>query len=94
MQEKLSELLPYFATGGILVKHAFLWKNGVMTDLGTAGADPCSFAFNVNLKGQIVGGSQNAECNPFTHAVLWENGEPWALIFGIRAHSLPALGCN
>jgi probable HAF family extracellular repeat protein len=70
------EVVGYSYFAGDLVKHAFLWKNGVMTDLGTVGTDPCSFAFNINTKGQIVGGSQNAECNPFTHAVLWENGEP------------------
>jgi probable HAF family extracellular repeat protein len=70
------EVVGYSYFSGDLVKHAFLWRNGVMTDLGTVGTDPCSFANNINSKGQIVGGSQNAECNPFTHAVLWENGEP------------------
>ena len=70
------EVVGYSYFSGDLVKHAFLWKNGVMTDLGTVGADPCSFAYNINSKGQIVGGSQNAMCDPFTHAVLWENGEP------------------
>jgi probable HAF family extracellular repeat protein len=69
------EVVGYSYFPGDLVKHAFLWKTGVMTDLGTVGTDPCSFTTNINTKGQIVGGSQNAACNDFTHAVLWENGE-------------------
>jgi probable HAF family extracellular repeat protein len=70
------EVVGYSYFSGDLVKHAFMWRNGVMTDLGTVGTDPCSFAYNINSRGQIVGGSQDAACNPFTHAVLWENGEP------------------
>jgi probable HAF family extracellular repeat protein len=70
------EVVGYSYFSGDLVKHAFLWRNGVMTDLGTVGTDPCSFAYNINSRGQIVGGSQNAMCDSLTHAVLWENGEP------------------
>jgi probable HAF family extracellular repeat protein len=70
------EVVGYSYFAGNSVKHAFLWRNGVMTDLGTVPGDPCSFAYNVNSRGQIVGGSQNSECDPFTHAVLWENGQP------------------
>ena len=55
---------------------AFRWKNGAMTDLGTVDGDLCSVAENVNTKGQIVGASQDASCNLFTHAFLWENGGP------------------
>jgi probable HAF family extracellular repeat protein len=59
------------------VHHGFLWRHGVMTDLGTLGADPCNHAFMSNAKGQVVGDSE-AFCNgpgipaPF----LWENGGP------------------
>jgi probable HAF family extracellular repeat protein len=61
---------------GDQVYHAFRWENGVMTDLGPGvDGDPCSGPFNINSKGQIVGVSQDT-CNPFTRAVLWENGEP------------------
>jgi probable HAF family extracellular repeat protein len=74
---------------GDQVKHAFLWRKGVMTDLGTVPGDPCSFAYNINSRGQVVGGSQNAECNPFTHAVLWENGEP-----GVDLNTLIPHGAN
>jgi probable HAF family extracellular repeat protein len=70
------EVVGYSYFSGNPVKHAFLWRNGMMTDLDTVPGDPCSFAYNINSKGQIVGGSQNAKCDPFTHAVLWENGEP------------------
>ena len=35
--------------------HAFRWKNGVMTDLGVVDPFPCSTAFSVNSKGQVVG---------------------------------------
>jgi probable HAF family extracellular repeat protein len=61
---------------GDQVYHAFRWENGVMTDLGPGvDGDPCSDAYNINSKAQIVGVSQDT-CNPFTRAVLWENGEP------------------
>jgi probable HAF family extracellular repeat protein len=83
------DVVGYSYFSGDLVKHAFLWRNGVMTDLGTVGADPCSFAYNINAKGQIAGGSQNAECNPFTHAVLWENGEP-----GVDLNTLISAGTD
>ena len=58
--------------------HAFLWKNGIMTDLGTLPGDPCSVSQAVNSKGQMVGESQGV-C--FTNlqqarAFLWENGGP------------------
>ena len=35
--------------------HAFLWKNGVMTDLGVVEPWPCSTAYSANSKGQVVG---------------------------------------
>jgi len=61
---------------GECIYHAFRWENGVMTDLGPGvDGDPCSAAFNINSKGQIVGVSQDS-CDPFTRAVLWEKGEP------------------
>jgi probable HAF family extracellular repeat protein len=51
---------------------AFLWKNGVMQDLGTLGGTD-SLAFNVNEWGQVTGFSytdSDSTLNPF----LWENG--------------------
>jgi probable HAF family extracellular repeat protein len=58
------------------VHHGFLWRHGVMTDLGTLGPDPCNHAFMSNAKGQVVGTSE-AFCNgPGIHPFLWENGGP------------------
>jgi probable HAF family extracellular repeat protein len=58
--------------------HAFLWKNGVMTDLGTPAGDLCSFALAINAKHQVVGNGWdcNNELPPFGHSFLSEDGEP------------------
>jgi probable HAF family extracellular repeat protein len=39
---------------------AFLWQNGVMTDLGTLGGYYGSRAYGINDNGQVVGSSGNA----------------------------------
>jgi probable HAF family extracellular repeat protein len=62
-----------------LVEHASLWKNGIMTDLGTLGTDPCSNGFSVNAAKQVVGISVAAGVHPpcnfdQTRAFLWQNG--------------------
>jgi probable HAF family extracellular repeat protein len=51
--------------------HAFLWENGVMTDLGTLGSGGSSGANAINPAGQVVGysGPPGNE-----HASLWEKG--------------------
>lgn len=54
--------------------HAFLWRNGVTTDLGTLGAT--SHAEGINSEGQIVGRSKPTPDRPVQHAFLWENGGP------------------
>src|SRR5262249_17477548 len=55
--------------------HPFLWKNGIMTDLGILPGDSCSQSQAVNSKRQMVG--ESAPCD-FTsaRAFLWENGGP------------------
>jgi probable HAF family extracellular repeat protein len=56
-----------------------LWKNGVITNLGTVDGDPCSAAHDINSKGQVVGESSPSCFDihlPATHAFLWENGGP------------------
>jgi probable HAF family extracellular repeat protein len=60
---------------------AFLWKQGVMTSLGTVDGDPCSAAHSINAKGQVVGESSPScfgiDSNlPGVHGFLWENGGP------------------
>jgi probable HAF family extracellular repeat protein len=60
---------------GSLVHHGFLWRNGVMTDLGTLGST--SFAEEINSHGQVVGRSRTGDpTNPIQHAFLWEDGGP------------------
>ena len=64
--------------------HAFLWKDGVMTDLGTLGG-PHATARGVNARGEIVGESDTAEklycwdeggerCAYRVHAFVWADG--------------------
>jgi probable HAF family extracellular repeat protein len=65
---------------GSQVHHAVIWHNGAMTDLGTIGTDPCSVAFSVNARGQVVGdsgdGSGIETCVGKLHGFLWEDGGP------------------
>jgi probable HAF family extracellular repeat protein len=57
---------------GDQVHDAFLWKKGVMTDLGNLGQT--SFAFCINSKSQVVGHSLTGDGS--FHAFLWENDGP------------------
>ena len=66
---------------GAAPHHAFLWKKGVMTDLGTADGDPCSYAVGINSKGQVVGSS--TDCTNYVHASLWEDGGPMVDLNGL-----------
>jgi probable HAF family extracellular repeat protein len=50
---------------------AFLWQDGVMTDLGVVSGDVGSFAFGLNDRGQVVGGSVSQNS---ARAFLWQNG--------------------
>lgn len=59
---------------GSQTSHAFLWRSGVMTDLGTLG--DASHATAINSKRQVVGYflvSGRTE-PPFRHAFIWEEG--------------------
>ena len=59
-------------------EHGFLWKNGVMTDLGAPGGDACSSAQAINSKHQIVGLGWDCYNILAGHASLSEDGEPMA----------------
>jgi probable HAF family extracellular repeat protein len=52
--------------------HAFVWKNGRMTDLGTLLGGRKSQATAINQDGTIVGWSQNRA--GYMRAVRWKNG--------------------
>ena len=51
--------------------HAFLARDGVMTDLGTPDRNACSAAISINVRGQIVGSSDDCSGNN-GRAFLWE----------------------
>jgi probable HAF family extracellular repeat protein len=51
---------------------AFLWENGVMTNLGSFGGT-CTFASNLNNRGEIVGLSTTTG-DQFQRAFLWKEG--------------------
>lgn len=57
---------------GLPTLDPFLWKHGVMTDLGTLGG-AFGLAQCVNRRGQIIGNSDLAG-DLTTHAFLWEDG--------------------
>lgn len=69
-------LVPDAKEGG--VAHAFLWQEGVLTDLGVPDGfgDDDSEANSLNDSGQIVGDSGVGfiEGYPPDHALLWQNG--------------------
>lgn len=50
-------------------RHAFIFADGVMTDLGTLGGN-ISVAASINPAGQIVGSSTTVGYEP-SHATLW-----------------------
>ena len=51
--------------------HAFLWDNGVMKDLGTAGGN-VSEALAISQSGLVVGRADFSPSSPNHHAVLWK----------------------
>jgi len=71
---------------------AVLWRNGKAIDLGVLTGDSCSNAYYVNLRGQVVGTSENRELCSMSvgqHAFLWEKGGPM-----VDLNTLIAPGAN
>jgi probable HAF family extracellular repeat protein len=66
------EVVGWATNAGDQAVLASLWKDGLMTNLGTVDGDPCSIALGTNSKLQIVGVSW--DCVTFLHAFLWEKG--------------------
>jgi probable HAF family extracellular repeat protein len=59
--------------------HAFVWKHGHATDLGSLSDGASSFPFGINDKGLVVGLSETGGVDPVTgapvaHAVRWQGG--------------------
>jgi probable HAF family extracellular repeat protein len=67
-------LVPDPKEGG--VAHAFLWQEGVLTDLGVPAGDDNSEAMSLNNYGQIVGDSGVGFIESYIQdrALLWDNG--------------------
>ena len=59
--------------------HAFRWRDGILTDLGTLPGGSNSLASSINAREQIVGLAENGTFDffvnsPVTRAALWQNG--------------------
>jgi probable HAF family extracellular repeat protein len=54
--------------------HAFLWRNGAMTDLKTLGGGAESYAYDINDLGQVAGSSSASSLSRSSRAVMWTNG--------------------
>ena len=60
--------------------HAFKWRKGVLTDLGTLPGGNNSFAKSINSQGAVFGASENGLPDPVYGirafvATMWKNGE-------------------
>lgn len=90
------DVVGFATTAGDVSLHAFLWRDGLMTDLGILGtpdALPYSIAVSINSSRQVVGNSETSIPDPFgenfcgdfliCRPVVWETSE---------ITSLPTLG--
>lgn len=75
--------------------HAFLWKNGVMNDLGALPINNNSAAGSINERGWATGQSQSSVIDPVLgfpefHAMLWKQGQ--IIDLGTLADGTESLG--
>lgn len=70
-KDKSSQFCIVTASGDV---HAFLFENGVMTDLGTLPGRNDSNAFGINNRCQVVGESDPGTSPYLPHAFLFEHG--------------------
>ncbi|MCH8912584.1 MAG: HAF repeat-containing protein, partial [Planctomycetes bacterium] len=54
------------------IRHAFLWEDGELTDLGTLGGGFSSYGHGINNQSQVVGRSDIG--GGFYNAFLWQDG--------------------
>jgi probable HAF family extracellular repeat protein len=66
--------------------HAFLWRRGRMTDLGTIAGAPDSAAFAINNRGQVVGASFVDSTKPDAVGFVWQDGGT-TLLGNLGGHS-------
>ena len=69
-----------FNPADCFVSHAFLWREGTLTDLGALPGVNSSIPSQINRRGDIAGTSQNGLIDPLTgspesRAILWREGE-------------------
>jgi len=63
-----------FSSSGGSSFDAYVWRKGVVTDLGTLPGDCYSRAMAINSHSQIVGHALSCPNYDFHHAILWETG--------------------
>lgn len=62
----------WWSGGNLHESKAFSWQKGRLTALPTRGGDD-TYAIAINNRGEIAGGSQDADT--WSHPVLWRNGK-------------------
>jgi probable HAF family extracellular repeat protein len=69
------DIVGYLSPGGTSrFAHAFIWRKGKFTDLGTLPGTNLSFANALNEHAQVVGQSLNTAAPGTSRAFLWEEG--------------------